>query len=177
MKRFYSHQLILSLAFFSAIFLAGCNIKGFFIKSSDDPVWVEPGKPAASAEGEASVDMNSPGAKVYKRICNACHGESGKGMAGIYPPLAGSALMQGDAAKPIKIVLHGFSGKIEREGQTYNGVMTGWGAALSDQDIADVLTFVRSSFGNTAGAVTASEVKGVRDATAGHSKPMAESEL
>lgn len=177
MKRFYSHQLPISLAFFSAVFLAGCNIKGFFIKSSDDPVWVEPSKPSAATESGASADMSGPGAAVYKRICNACHGESGKGMSGIYPPLAGSALLQGDVAKPIKIVLHGFTGKIEREGQTYNGVMTAWGAALSDKDIADVLTFARSSFGNTAGAVTESEVKDVRAATSDHTKPMAESEL
>ena len=81
-----------------------------------------------------------------------------------------------DATKPIRIVLHGFQGAIERNGKTYNGVMAAW-SQLSDQEIADVLTHVRSSWGNSAGAVTVDEVKAVRDQTAGKVGAYTEAEL
>lgn len=174
MKFFYSARFIISLAFSSIFLLAGCNIKGFFVHSSDDPVWVDPN---AAKNATTNVDpVAGPGAGVYKQVCNTCHQGNGKGLPGVYPPLAGSAILQGDANKPIKIVLHGFNGKIEREGKTYNGIMASW-KQLSDQQIADVLTFARSSFGNSAPAVTPDEVKAVREQTAGHSAAMTEPEL
>lgn len=174
MKFFYSARFIISLAFSSVFLLAGCNIKGFFVHSSDDPEWVDPN--AAKADAPAPDGMAGPGIAVYNQVCKTCHGTNGKGTPGVYPPLAGSAIAQGDASKPIKIVLHGFNGKIEREGKTYNGIMASW-KQLSDEDIANVLTTVRSSFGNSASAVTPDEVKAVREQTAGHSAAMTEPEL
>jgi mono/diheme cytochrome c family protein len=171
----YSSRFVISLALASAFFLAGCNIKGFFVKSSDDPVWVDP-NPAPTAGGTAAGTAGGPGADVYNKVCNTCHGGNGKGTPGIYPPLSGSALLVDDPSKSIKIVLHGFNGKIERNGQTFNGIMAAW-KQLSDQEIADVLTFARSSFGNSAGAVTPDDVKAVREATAGRSAAMTEAEL
>jgi len=156
--------------------LTSCNIQGFFTNLGDDPVWVDPN--AASAADAGSADAGGPGKAIYGRICAACHLGSGKGVpTNNIPPLAGSALAQGDASAPIKIVLHGFRGPIERNGTQINGQMAAWKDQLSDQEIADVLTYVRSAFGNTGGAVTADEVAGIREETANRFTPFSESEL
>ncbi len=155
--------------------LTSCNIQGFFTNIEDDPVWVDPNAAAADA---ATADAGGPGKAIYGRICAACHLGSGKGVpANNIPPLAGSELVQGDAAAPIKIVLHGFRGPIERNGVQINGQMAAWKDQLSDQEVADVLTYVRSAFGNSGGEVTADEVAGIRDETSGRFTPYTESEL
>ncbi len=176
MKNIYTIIFSLFFILFSSLFLSSCNIKGFFVKSSDDPVWVE-SKPADAPKEKPAETAGGPGAEVFKRICSTCHGNDGKGMPGAFPPLAESAILDGDPTKAIKIVLHGLSGSITRNGQTFNGIMSPWQSVLSDQEIADVLTFARSSFGNKANAVTADEVKTVRDATSARTSPMTESEL
>ncbi|MFZ9871187.1 MAG: c-type cytochrome, partial [Candidatus Kapaibacteriota bacterium] len=78
---------------------------------------------------------------------------------------------------PIKIVLHGLRGEIVRNGVTINGQMAAWKDALSDQEIADVLTYVRSSFGNTGTPVTADEVAAIRSSTTDRLLPYTEAEL
>lgn len=162
------------LVIFTAAF-SSCNLDGFFTKYGDDPVWVDPNV-AAAAPGTA--DAGGPGKAIYNRICAACHLGSGKGVPGAnIPPLAGSAFAQGDPSVPIRIVLHGFRGPIERVGAHINGQMAPWKDQLSDQEIADVLTYVRSSFGNKASAVTPDEVAAVRTETASRLVPFTESEL
>jgi mono/diheme cytochrome c family protein len=99
-------------------------------------------------------------------VCQACHGENGAGMPGAFPPLAGSEWVTGDARKPIAIILHGLQGPINVNGVAYNGVMASW-SQLSDEQIAAILTYERSSWGNTASPVTAAEVAAVRKATEG----------
>lgn len=160
-----------------SLVLTSCNVKGLFTKYSDDPVWVDPNAAAASPGAGATAD-GGPGKAVYGRICAACHLGSGKGVpTNNIPPLAGSEIAQGDATKPISIVLHGFKGQIERGGASINGQMAAWKDQLSDQEIADVLTYVRSSFGNSGSPVTADEVKTVREATASRLTPYTEAEL
>ncbi|MBI2794081.1 MAG: cytochrome c [Ignavibacteria bacterium] len=160
---------------FFAAALSSCNLDGFFTKYGDDPVWVDPNTHSAAA---ASADAGGPGKDVYSHICAACHLGSGKGVPGNnIPPLAGSAFAQGDPSVPIRIVLHGFRGPIERVGTRINGQMASWKDQLSDQQIADVLTYVRSSFGNNAPAVKPDEVAAIREATASRFVPFTESEL
>ena len=152
--------------------LTSCNIQGFFTNIEDDPVWVDPN--AAAAEATAA-DAGGPGKAIYGRICAACHLGSGKGVpANNIPPLAGSALAQGDASAPIKIVLHGLRGPIERNGVQINGQMAAWKDQMSDQEIADVLTYVRSAFGNSGGEVTADEVASIREETSNRFTPYTE---
>ena len=116
---------------------------------------------AAATEGGATLAL---GESQYQQVCVACHMVDGNGLAGAFPSLVGSAWATTSEAKvPISIVLHGLQGPIEVNGQSYNGVMAAW-ASLSDEDIAAVLTYVRSSWGNSASAVTAAQVKEVRDA-------------
>ena len=159
-----------------SVTLTSCNIQGFFTSIDDDPVFVDPNAAAAAEAGVASD--GGPGKAIYGRICAACHLGSGKGVPGNnIPGLAGSALAQGDEGIPIRIVLHGLKGPIERNGVQINGQMAAWKDQLSDQEIADVLTYVRSSFGNSGGAVSAETVKSIREETATRYVPYTEAEL
>lgn len=101
------------------------------------------------------------GEEVYKTICFACHMDNGQGQAGIYPPLAKSDFLLKDANRAIGIVLNGLDGEITVNGKIYNLDMPGQGR-LTDQQVADVLNFVRNSWGNKAKAITAMQVKGKR---------------
>ncbi len=83
-------------------------------------------------------------------------------MEGAFPPLAGSKWLTGNPDVPIAIVLHGLQGEIEVNGKTYNGAMQAWGM-LPDEDVAAVLTYARQAWGNSAGPVTAAQVKAIRD--------------
>ena len=103
-------------------------------------------------EEAAPVVANEAGKKVYDQYCLVCHQTDGNGVPNAFPPLAGTEYVNGDTDRLIGIVLNGLTGEIEVNGETYNGVMVAHNF-LSDQEIADVLTFVRSSFGNEAAAV------------------------
>lgn len=107
------------------------------------------------------------GGQLYGLYCSACHGADGKGATGgQFPPLAGSPWPQGNAERSIKIVLHGLHGPVDVNGKTYNLEMPPQGAALPDDQIAAILTHVRSSWGNKAPAVSTEQVKKVRAAFA-----------
>lgn len=159
-----------------SIMLSGCNIDGFFTSYGDEPAWVDPN--AKAADAAATADAGGPGKAIYGRICAACHLGTGQGVPGNnIPPLAGSEIAQGDPAKPVSIVLHGLRGPIVRGGVNINGQMAPWKDQLDDQEIADVLTYVRSNFGNSGAAITAEEVAAVRAATASRTSPYTEAEL
>jgi mono/diheme cytochrome c family protein len=101
--------------------------------------------------------------------CGTCHQKDGNGLpAAQFPPLAGSEWVLGDEERLIKLTLHGLIGPIEVKGVKYPGVvpMTPF-KMLSDDEIADVLTFVRNAFGNKAAPVTRDAVSKVRAATKG----------
>ena len=122
----------------------------------------------AEAAPEAKASTARTGEQVYTQVCVTCHQANGEGMTGVYPPLAGSDWMARSNETLIKIVLHGLMGEIEVKGAKYNNVMSPWGSALNDEEVANVLTYVRSSWGNTGDVVKPEEVKAVRDANQGH---------
>jgi len=101
------------------------------------------------------------GKDVYTAQCMSCHMEQGEGIESVYPPLAKSDYLMADKKRSIDEVLHGLTGPIKVKGAAYDGVMTGFDA-LSDQDISDVLNYIRNSFGNKGAAVTPEEVKASR---------------
>lgn len=105
------------------------------------------------------------GAEVFTK-CAACHQQNGLGMAGSWPPLAGSEWLLNNPEVPIRIVLHGLQGPIIVKGQSFNNAMMAWQDQLSDEEIAAVITYERSSWGNAASAITPEQVKAVREATA-----------
>jgi mono/diheme cytochrome c family protein len=136
--------------------------------------------PVAEARTPAASPLHAQGAdgkQVYSTTCAACHQATGEGIEGTYPPLAGSGWVNGDDAKVVRIVLNGVSGPLEVAGETYSGMMPAWGPVLKDDDIAAVLTYVRSSFGNKAAPITAATVAKIRAATASRSTPWTASEL
>ena len=102
------------------------------------------------------VMASSNGAAVYSTNCSSCHQSDGKGAIG--PPLAGNALVTGNPAKVIHIVKNGLTGTISVNGKTFNGQMPAWKGTLSNNDIAGVITYIRSSWGNKASAVTTAQV-------------------
>lgn len=99
------------------------------------------------------------GAQVYMQNCFACHLPSGEGMAGVFPPLAKSDYLMADRERAIRVVLKGMSGPVKVNGVEYNGVMPPQGGVLTEDQIADVLTYVTNSWGNSAPAFTVDEVR------------------
>ena len=107
------------------------------------------------------VVANDAGKKVYDQYCLVCHQADGQGVPNAFPPLSQTEYVNGDTDRLIGIVLNGLSGEIEVNGAVYNGVMVPHNF-LSDQEVADVITYVRSNFGNSAPSVTADQVAKVR---------------
>lgn len=103
------------------------------------------------------------GAQVFNANCSACHQTTGEGVPGQFPPLAGSDWVNVDgAARKIRIVLNGLNGPITVNGVAFNGAMNSFKDSLSDADIAAVLTYVGSAWGNKAPPVSVDEVKAIR---------------
>lgn len=135
-------------------------------------------KPAAAATATAASAAKLPDGKVvYATTCAACHQATAEGVPGVYPPLAGSEWVNGDEAKVVRILLHGVTGPIEVAGETFNGMMPPWGGTLKDDDIAAVLTYVRSTWGNKGTPITAAKVASIRAATTSRTTPWTSAEL
>lgn len=127
---------------------AGANpaFEGFDAKSPDEK------KAVLMAEGE----------KVYAAQCVACHQATGLGIANSFPPLAGDPVANGGPVEEhITIVLNGLSGKVIN-GVSYAAAMTPFGASLSDEQIASVISYERNSWGNNGGIVEPSQVAALR---------------
>lgn len=113
-------------------------------------------------------DAVAEGAKVYNLVCSACHQPDGKGLPGAFPPLANSDWVQGDEKRLTLVVLHGLMGEITVNGQPWNSAMPPQGATLNNRQVADVLTFIRSSWGNDAPPVELETVTSLRAEHEGH---------
>jgi mono/diheme cytochrome c family protein len=118
--------------------------------------------PTTSAGVASNGALAAHGASVYSTNCSSCHQAQGQGVSGTFPPLAGNPAVTGPAAAVITIVKDGKSGPITVKGVSYNGQMPSWKATLSNDDIAAVVTYIRSSWGNHASAVTAAQVSAAK---------------
>ena len=101
-------------------------------------------------------------ATVYYNYCVSCHQQDGHGDGNRFPPLAGSEWVTGDKNRLITVVLQGLRGTVTFHGKTFNNVMPPHNF-LKDEEVAQVLTYIRSNFGNNASEVTPAEVKKMRD--------------
>lgn len=114
-------------------------------------------KPAAAGVPAASLAL---GKTLYVQNCLSCHQADGGGVDRMNAPLTQTTWVLGDKTPLVKVLLNGMQG-VEIDGERYANVMPAFDY-LTDQQIADVLTYVRNSFGNKATAVKATEVKAVR---------------
>ncbi|MBL7736650.1 MAG: cytochrome c [Chitinophagaceae bacterium] len=120
-------------------------------------VSIDVSDPAVLKQDDFKASMDR-GKTAYETYCLACHQADGKGAPGMSPTLVKTKWVLGDKKKLINILLNGMDEEIEVNGEIINSVMPAQ-AMLSDQEMADVLTYVRNSFGNKASAVTLAEVK------------------
>ena len=113
--------------------------------------------PVIAKSRDQKIEM---GQRIFSTICAACHQPTGRGVPNVFPPLAGSDFLNADKNRAIKIVINGRQGEIVVNGQKFNNSMPKF--PLTDQDIANVLTFVYNSFGNAGIEVTPDEVATLR---------------
>jgi mono/diheme cytochrome c family protein len=113
---------------------------------------------AAAAQNPASA---SDGATVYLENCSSCHQTNGEGVSGAFPPLAGNPVVTGSPVTVIAIVKNGLEGKIVVHGNAYSGIMPAWNRQISDEQIAEVISYIRSSWNNNSGGVSLSQVQAV----------------
>lgn len=119
---------------------------------------------AGEAPAPVTKAQMQRGKLIFTQICFSCHHIDGRGIPGIYPPLAESDFLLNHRDRAIGVLIHGLRGSVKVNGKTYNNVMPNLN--LSNRQIADALTFVSNSFGNDEGAVTEKMVAAKRRALA-----------
>jgi mono/diheme cytochrome c family protein len=130
--------------FYTAV-LTACSIFCFSFRAAQDPL-------------KASMER---GKKVYESTCLPCHQSKGSGVPGMNPPLIKTKYVLGESDTLINILLNGLDEEVAINGQTYSNPMPAQ-PQLKNKEIADVLTYVRNSFGNSAPAVTVKDVNKLR---------------
>jgi mono/diheme cytochrome c family protein len=170
-------SVFMALVFWAGAYLAFYS--GGFQSTVFDPAQV------AWAGGGAGVEKAAPdpmvvGKRLYTVNCVACHQANGQGVAGQFPPLAGSEWVVGGDWHGdnhlVKILLQGLQGPIQVEGVTYNGAMPPW-KQLKDEQIASILTYIRNEWGNQASPITAEQVAKIRGETAAQTEPWTQAQL
>ena len=127
----------------------------------------------AAATGHATKEERiAAGKALFAGTCSTCHAPDGKGMSGVFPPLAASDYLAKNPGKLPEIILHGLQGKVTVNGKDYNSIMPPM-AQLTDDEVANIGTYVLNSFGNKGGEVTRDDAKKARaakpaDAAAAH---------
>ena len=164
-------SIMCSLVFFGSISLA------HYSAHFDPAIYNEHQKPRSGAAEVVTITPAQQGKKVFTQICIACHQSAGQGIPGVFPPLAGSDWANGSEERIIRIVLHGLNGKITVSGKDFENAMASLGGTLKDEQIANVLTYVRQEWGNNAPAVSAETVAKIRTETAGRTAPWTAAEL
>ena len=170
-----------------AIFFGGAYLGRFSGNFSGDGLDPYGGAPRTSKKdshgpgGGPAQEMTPAdrGKKLFSANCAVCHQPSGVGAAGQgYPPLAGSEIVNGGSKRMAMIVLKGLQGPITVKGQSYGtAVMQPWEKTFTDAKIADILTYVRSAWGNTGGPVTPEGVAALRKELAGRAESFTEHDL
>jgi mono/diheme cytochrome c family protein len=169
-----------------AIFFGGAYLgrySGNFSGGGLDPMGAPPpakkaaGGPAGGEQG-AELSPHDRGKKIFSANCQTCHQANGQGVAGQYPPLAGSEFTTGGSRRPAMIVLKGLQGPVKVKGQQFGtAVMQPWDKTLTDKKIADVLTYERSDWGNNASPVTAEQIAALRKELANHPESFTEPDI
>lgn len=132
----------------------------------------------ALAQPPENGSLLETGGNVYGRLCSQCHQFDGMGDPLKAPPLVGAEWLLGAGPNHIaRIMLDGFTGPITVKGQIYNLTMPAWREALTDEQIAAVLSYTRNEWGNRAEEVTPEQIHAIREATKGRPVPWTNEEL
>lgn len=127
-------------------------------------VWIQ--RESSSSGSSAQTGNIGSGAARYDMLCASCHGAEGLAVEGEAPPLAGSSWVSGSETRLIKIVLHGVRGPIQVGNLIHDREMLSFGPTLSDEEIASLLSYVRSRWGGSKSPTTPETVRRVRAADA-----------
>ncbi len=158
-----SCPVLLFLMLIGALIIVSCNANTDKPKNSPDVNFkVKSEKVIAIPE-----KVMGNGKQVYLTYCSACHQADGSGNPGMYPPVAETEKVNGNIEDLVNIVLHGLSGPIEVNGEIYNQFMAPHNF-LNDEQVADLLSYMRKSFGNSSSIVEKEQVKKIRAAGINH---------
>jgi nitrite reductase (NO-forming) len=128
---------------------------------------------AAQKTGELTVEEQiQAGKELFMGTCSTCHQANGQGMAGVFPPIAASDYIKADPKSLPRVILHGLEGPVTVNGTDYNSIMPPMNQ-LTDDEVANISTYVLNSWNNPGGKVTKAEVAEMRktkpaNASAGH---------
>lgn len=153
--RVFSLLPVLTLAFL----LCACGNKDKAVEN--DPVVTADSEEGVSREKAVPGLATTEGKRLYERHCLVCHQATGGGVPGLNPPLRDTDYVLGDKERLIDILINGSNEGLVVLGTRYANAMPGF-PHLSNGEIAEVATFIRNSFGNTATAVSAAEVADFR---------------
>jgi len=117
---------------------------------------------AAPTANAAPPPSSAAGQKVFAANCTGCHGANAMGVPGMFPSLVANPYVSGDAKRVIHAVKYGLTGTIVVKGKTYNGNMPAWDGTLSDTDIANVISYIRTGLKNKSTPVTVAQVRAVK---------------
>ncbi|MBC8009908.1 MAG: cytochrome c, partial [Burkholderiales bacterium] len=176
------------LGFISAMIFV-CSVYVVHYRGDFDPLVYDERYDSEAAKSAASgpkvytpEQILAKGKQAYT-TCVACHQASGLGVAGVYPPLAGSEWVTGSEERLIRVLLHGLGGPIQVKGNTYNGAMPSFGKVpgggynWNNEKISHVLSYIRHEWGNNAEFITKEKVDEVFKAEAARAKAWTQDEL
>jgi mono/diheme cytochrome c family protein len=180
----YSALPLALLFFFSALIFFSGTYLNRFSGGFSAMIYNETLKPSTGIAPVPTIDPVAMGKILFNTpaACVTCHQPNGQGIPGVYPPLAGSEWAQGSPDRVIRIVLFGLQGSVHVRGADFGAaVMPAFGPTgtygWSDEKISEVLTYVRSEWGNKASAITPGQVAAVRTAESSRTKAWIQDEL
>lgn len=184
----FSPMPLFLLGFVSAMIFV-CSVYVVHYRGDFDPLVYDERYDAEAAKAAASgpkvltpEQILAKGKQAYT-TCVACHQATGLGVAGVYPPLAGSEWVTGNEERLIRVLLHGLGGPIQVKGNTYNGAMPAFGKVpgggynWNNEKISHVLSYIRHEWGNNAEFITKEKVDEVLKAEAARAKAWTQDEL
>jgi nitrite reductase (NO-forming) len=144
---------------------SGKELDSVYVSDQAQPTGAVASAAAQAAEGKLTLEAQvAAGKTLFEGTCSPCHQQTGLGLPGAFPPLAGSDLLKREPRRAIEIALNGLSGPLTVNGSAYNGVMPPQ-SQLPDDAIANILTYVLSSWGNSGERIMADEVQAKRAST------------
>lgn len=154
------------------------NFNGESLDPGSVPMVKKTGGPNEAQGPAVELSQADRGKKIFSANCATCHQANGLGVAGQYPPLAGSEYVINGTRRPAMVVLKGLEGPLTVKGSHFGtAVMQPWEKTLTDAKIADVLTYVRSDWGNQAPPISTEQIAALRKELGGHAASFHEADL